>query len=792
MSRVISPGLQRRSEVAIFTGPAWAPWSPHDIESKGLGGSETGVVRVAERLNRIGYAVSVYGDVEETVYRDIPFRRSEHFDPGVPRLATISSRRVSLFDRPIASGVRVLWATDIDYGDDLSASRAASIDLVVVPSQWHKRHMESRYPFLDGEAVVVVPNGIDPDSFPSAPLERGSRVLFSSAPDRGLDVLLELWPDVRDRVPGAELLFCAAPVYEARARADEALTALDRRIAALADQPGVVPLGSLGQVDLARTMAAARVWVAPSWCSTWAAPFLETFCIGAVEAQAAGCCVVASAVGALSETVRVGRLIGAEPNGRRWREELVDGLVEGLTDPAVQGRAELEGPRAVRDLGWDEAAFALARALEAHAGDAPTHAFQHPPDCPIFCINLARSVARRQRMERRLGHHGVLDLTTFVEAIPADSALVDERLIGLPAQAADPWRRAQAGALASHLKAIRTFVEETPESTPGAIICEDDVLLHNDWGRRLCEVLDNLPEGAPLCALYYTLNSWDGVKWAGRHPERGNLCALLPGNTWASVMYWISREYARTVLERWDTSFRHLPPELFPELILQWSGGYLCHPPLALEDAIDSELLPERGTDFHLPALRPWGYTNYSACEEGEELSPLARLDTEPRRVTIGLAVIARDEEDSLPALLATCDNAFDEVVLVDTGSKDRTVDRFVEWAETQSSTRCTVGHFAWCDDFSAARQHADDLLKTDWNVWADCDDEIIGAARLRQLAADAPDGVSGFRFGYDFAREEGGSSTAYLKRERLVRSGRGRWIGRVHEYQAIDGSLTD
>jgi GR25 family glycosyltransferase involved in LPS biosynthesis len=252
-------------------------------------------------------------------------------------------------------------------------------------------------------------------------------------------------------------------------------------------------------------------------------------------------------------------------------------------------------------------------------------AASHSPECPIFCVNLARSVSRRGRMERRLGYHGLLDRTRFVDAIPDDSALVDQRLEGLPADAADPRRRAEAACLASHLEAIRTFLESTPESTGGAIICEDDALLHNEWRVRFGEVLENLPVDAPLCSLSYHLASWDGVLWAGRQPERQNLCTFLPETTWGAVMYWISRRYASTVIERWDVPFRHLPPDFRSELIIKWSGGYLCYPVLALEDAIDSEIRSyQEVVDRHIPFLAAWGYHNFSACEQGDESSPLA------------------------------------------------------------------------------------------------------------------------------------------------------------------------
>jgi len=229
-------------------------------------------------------------------------------------------------------------------------------------------------------------------------------------------------------------------------------------------------------------------------------------------------------------------------------------------------------------------------------------------------------------MERRLRHHGLLGRTTFVEALPADSPLVDERLADLPADATDPRRRAEAACLASHLRAIRTFLERTPESTQGAIVCEDDALPHNDWDRRFPELLDNLPADAPLCALSYHLSSWDGVLWAGRQPERQNLCTFVPQTTWGAVAYWISRRYAAAVIDRWDLAFRHLPPDYRSELIVQWSGGYLSYPLLVLEDAIDSEIRSQREVlEYHVPFLAAWGYENFSACEDGAPSpSPLA------------------------------------------------------------------------------------------------------------------------------------------------------------------------
>jgi glycosyltransferase involved in cell wall biosynthesis len=183
--------------------------------------------------------------------------------------------------------------------------------------------------------------------------DRVQRVVYSSSPDRGLDVLLEEWPKVREKVPAAVLAWTYAPVYFRVAEQDPIVGAHAARIRELSDQPGVTPLGSLSQPKLAKLMMQSTVWTAPSWATPHNAPFFETFCIGALEAQAAGCVVVASDWGALPETVKVGTLVGGEPGSSEWRDRLVAAIVEGLTDPDVQARAQREGPEHAATLGWD-------------------------------------------------------------------------------------------------------------------------------------------------------------------------------------------------------------------------------------------------------------------------------------------------------------------------------------------------------------------------------------------------------------------------------------------------------
>lgn len=343
--------LARKGDVAIYTGPGWEKWAPHDIELKGLGGSETAAVRVAQCLSNLGYVVTVYGDVEQQCYQDVIYKHWSTFDPMERRELVISSRMPELFDRRVNAPVRMLWMHDTDCGDRLTPKRAEQIDHILVLSHWHHDHFKATYGH-SWDKLRQTRNGIEHAYFEGEAPERKKRVVYTSSPDRGLDILLEMWPQVLEQVPDAELRHCYVDVYDRVAEQDPAIGAFRERVRELSDQPGVESVGHLSQPEVAKLMRSAMVWAHPSWSTPTDSPFFETSCIGAMEAQAAGCLAVAARVGALPETVRIGRLVEQKQLTDRWREVFVNMIVEGLTHPEVREWVEFEGPNAVKDLGW--------------------------------------------------------------------------------------------------------------------------------------------------------------------------------------------------------------------------------------------------------------------------------------------------------------------------------------------------------------------------------------------------------------------------------------------------------
>ena len=142
---------------------------------------------------------------------------------------------------------------------------------------------------------------------------------------------------------------------------------------------------------------------------------------------------------------------------------------------------------------------------------------------------------------------------------------------------------------------------------------------------------------------------------------------------------------------------------------------------------------------------------------------------------TVSLCMILRDEEAVLGRCLDSVARHVDQIILVDTGSRDRT-------KEIGAAYGAQIYDFPWQDDFAAARNFAYARAGMDYQLWLDADDLVPPdtAAALRTLADGEADLVMlPYRTGFDAA----GRCSFWCWRERLTRRAAGfRWQGAVHE----------
>jgi glycosyltransferase involved in cell wall biosynthesis len=99
--------------------------------------------------------------------------------------------------------------------------------------------------------------------------------------------------------------------------------------------------------------------------------------------------------------------------------------------------------------------------------------------------------------------------------------------------------------------------------------------------------------------------------------------------------------------------------------------------------------------------------------------------------LTLSLAMIVKDEEEMLPRCLAAVKDAVDEMIVVDTGSTDRTV-------EIAESFGAKVLHHEWTGDFAEARNVSFEAASGDWVIYLDADEVLVteDVERLRELTS--------------------------------------------------------
>lgn len=144
----------------------------------------------------------------------------------------------------------------------------------------------------------------------------------------------------------------------------------------------------------------------------------------------------------------------------------------------------------------------------------------------------------------------------------------------------------------------------------------------------------------------------------------------------------------------------------------------------------------------------------------------------------LSVAMIVRDEEAVLADSLQSIQDIADEIVIVDTGSNDRT-------REIARSFGAKVFELPWSDSFSASRNFCARKLQGDFALWLDAGERLDGpsAAELRRFIDGGPPTDKAWLLMVELPPQQEGGYAEQIGRLRLVPQGRHlTFAGRVRE----------
>ena len=110
--------------------------------------------------------------------------------------------------------------------------------------------------------------------------------------------------------------------------------------------------------------------------------------------------------------------------------------------------------------------------------------------------------------------------------------------------------------------------------------------------------------------------------------------------------------------------------------------------------------------------------SSQAALTVREKIGPLAIGRSGNRTGTLSVCMIAKNEEKYIASCLTSITPIADEIIVVDTGSTDRTKDIAKVFG-------AKVYDLPWTDDFSAARNHSLSYAKGQWVLVHDADEVI-------------------------------------------------------------------
>ncbi|HVW90717.1 MAG TPA: glycosyltransferase [Gaiellaceae bacterium] len=145
--------------------------------------------------------------------------------------------------------------------------------------------------------------------------------------------------------------------------------------------------------------------------------------------------------------------------------------------------------------------------------------------------------------------------------------------------------------------------------------------------------------------------------------------------------------------------------------------------------------------------------------------------------LTVSLCMIVKDEEEMLPGCLEAVADGVDEIIVVDTGSSDRTV-------EIAEGFGAKVIHFPWNGSFADARNVGLDAATGDWLMYLDADEHLVpgDAAKIRGLLGRT------WREGFHLVEtnytggDESGTSVTHLALRIFRNRPEYRFEGKIHE----------
>jgi len=303
------------NSIVWYCGNSLEDWDGNSIKNGGIGGSETAVIELSKRQAKAGKEVTVYNrcgaPAEGEMIDGVLYKNFWQYNQEDELDTIILWRSPRLVDHVKHAKKIIVDMHDVSNDGLFTKERLDKIDKVHVKTNYHK----GLYPSIPEEKFVVVGNGINLERFPKEKSEKTlTRFIYTSSANRGLENILDMWPEIREKVAEAELhIFYGWNTFAEAHKNDPVKMEWVKSMNEKMSQEGVINHGRVDQQTLADEMSKSHLWLYPT-------EFAEIHCITALEMQAAYVYPITTGYAALKETQLGGVQLYGDPKTKEWRK----------------------------------------------------------------------------------------------------------------------------------------------------------------------------------------------------------------------------------------------------------------------------------------------------------------------------------------------------------------------------------------------------------------------------------------------------------------------------------------
>lgn len=329
-----------------------------------MGGAEISAVNLGEEFIKQGHDVTYY------LQRTVPFNsgklhvrlhgqikeKHDYFICVRPHIVLDPNRIFELSSKERVKNLlkhkkKILWSGDAyDQNSNLifdDNETAQSMDAFVFKTEWQREKILDRFHLINPSKAQVIYNGVRSEYFDLTEEPQENRFIHTSTWYRGLANFIQIWPKILKQLPDAEIhVFSKTSLYS---DLDNKQQGYAKIVEELVKLPGMVLREPVPQWILAKELRKAWLMLYPN------TGFVESSCGSALQSQAAGTPVVATARAGLVETIGNNGVM-VYTNVDNWQDKFVEGVVELCQNKKRRNELSEKGCSQAKQQSWTQQA----------------------------------------------------------------------------------------------------------------------------------------------------------------------------------------------------------------------------------------------------------------------------------------------------------------------------------------------------------------------------------------------------------------------------------------------------